>query len=167
MNKKILYCVLFAIPGFFVSLLASIFFFGVVYGFFWIYYFGDNPWPKTGEVLSVFFILVFLAVWTIFIIFGYLTGRRTERDPGSTGKHILVSTGVTFAAILLIIIHQVNVGNIGAKSEGIRCSDFCRQQGYSMSGIPAKNAGERSCSCYDISGREVIKLPMDNVNSNQ
>ena len=168
MDKRILYTMLFAIPGFFISLLIAFLFFGAVYGFFWIYYFGDNLWPYSSErIFPILFVTVFLTAWFIFIITGYMTGKRLENRSVSDRKHILISTGITIMSILLIIFHQLNVGNIGSESDSIRCSDYCMQEGYSSSGMPAKNTGDNSCSCYDNSGQEVIRIPVGSIDSAQ
>ena len=168
MNKRILYSILFAIPGFFISILIAFFVLGAVYGFLWIYYFGDNTWMLSGEqTLPALFTIVFLIVWIIFIIIGYHTGRGYENDPVSNRKHILISAGVTITSIFFIIFHQFIVGNIGPESDSILCRNFCNQQGYAASGMPAKETGESSCSCYDNSGREVIRIPVGSIDSAQ
>ena len=65
--------------------------------------------------------------------------------------------------VLLIVMQQLSVGNIGPKSDSVLCSDFCVQKGYAGSGMPPINSGDRSCSCFDSSGREVLKVPMDSI----
>lgn len=73
----------------------------------------------------------------------------------------MVSVGATTLPIVLIILHQLSVGNIGQKSDSTLCSVFCSGKGYSTSGMPPKDSGERICSCFDSDGQEVIKVPMD------
>jgi len=164
MKKRYLYSLLFGIPGFFVSAIISLVVFGVAMGILWIYVFGDNPWPVSTEaMLSILLVLIFLILWAISITIGYFFGRRLEKDPLLNRKHILVSGALTIIFVLFIVFQQLSVGNIGPKSESVLCSDFCSQQGYSGSGIPPKNSGDRSCSCFDSLGNEVLKVPLDRI----
>jgi hypothetical protein len=166
MKKRYLYSILFGIPGFFVSLIISFVIFGVAAGILWIYVFGDNPWPSSVEkILPILFALIFLMVWITSIAVGYVIGKKLEKDPALNKAHILVSGGLTVMFILLIALQQLSVGNIGPKSDDTLCSEFCTRQGYSGSGMPPRNSGERSCSCYDNFGNEVLKVPLDNIDS--
>ena len=68
MKKRILYTLLFAVPGFFVSLVNAFALTGFAAGFFWIFVFGDNPWPESiGTILPILMILFFLAPWILSI----------------------------------------------------------------------------------------------------
>ena len=164
MKKRYLYSLLFAIPGFFISVIISFVVFGSVAGFFWIYIFGDKSWPSSIEkILLILFVMVFLILWVTSITIGFIAGKKLEKDPALNMKHILVSSGITIAPILLIILHQLSVGNIGPKYDNILCSEFCSEKGFSGSGMPPRNSGEKNCSCYDNSGMEIIKVPIDSI----
>jgi hypothetical protein len=166
MKKRYLYSLLFGIPGFIISVVISFMFFGFLVGVLWIYVFGDNPWPSLIEkILPALFALVFLTLWITTIVVGFIVGKRLENNPVLNKKHILVSIGVTIIPILFIVLYQVSVGNIGPKSDGERCSDFCSQRGYSGSSMPPEDSGERSCSCLDNSGLEIIKVPIDSIDT--
>ncbi|HLO31572.1 MAG TPA: hypothetical protein VK249_20640 [Anaerolineales bacterium] len=162
MKKRYLYSLLFGIPGFFVSAMLSLVIFGAVIGILWLYVFGDNPWPFSPETaLSILLVLVFLLLWMSFITTGYVIGKKLEKDPGLNWKHILISGGLTLLFILFIVLQQLSVGNLGPKSDSTRCSNFCSAKGYSASGMPPLNSGDRTCSCYDSSGHEALKTPLD------
>ncbi len=164
MKKRYLYSLLFGIPGFFVSGMISLFVFGGLIGILWIYVFGDNPWPfSTETVLSILLVFVFLILWITSITIGYVIGKKLEKDPLLNWIHILVSGGLTLMFILLIVMQQLSVGNIGPKSDSVLCSDFCSQKGYSGSGMPPVNSGDRSCSCFDSFGHEVLKVSIDSI----
>lgn len=166
MKKRYLYSILFGIPGFFISLIISFVIFGVAAGILWIYFFGDNPWPSSTEkILPTLFVLIFLTIWVTSITAGYITGKKLESDPALNKTHILVSGGLTVMFILFVVLQQLSVGNIGPKSEDVLCSEFCSRQGYSGSGMPPRNSGERSCSCYDNFGNEVLKVPLNGIDS--
>ena len=164
MKKRYLYSLLFGIPGFFVSGMISLVVFGAVIGILWIYVFGDNPWPfSTDKMLSILPVFLFLILWIASITIGYVIGKKLEKDPLLNWKHILVSGGLTLLFILFIVLQQWSVGNIGPKSDSVLCSDFCSQKGYSGSGMPPENSGDRSCSCFDNSGNEVLTVPLDSI----
>jgi hypothetical protein len=164
MKKRYFYSLLFGIPGFVISVVISFIFFGFLVGVLWIYVFGDNPWPSLiEEILPALFALVFLTLWITTIVIGFIIGKRLENDQVLNKKHILVSIGVTVIPILFIVFYQVSVGKIGPKSDGELCSDFCIQKGYLGSSMPPADSGERSCSCFDNSGLEIIKVPIDSI----
>ena len=166
MKKRYIYSLLFGAPGVFVSLIISFVVFGAAAGFVWLYVFGDNSWPASTETILPFvFILTFLVVWTAFIAVGFIIGKNLEEYGDLNKKHIVVAAGATIVPILLIILHQLGVGNgnIGPKPDNILCSEFCSEKGYPASGMPPKDSGEMSCSCFDSDGREVIKVPMDSI----
>lgn len=166
MKKRYLYSILFGIPGFVVSVVISFVISGFALGILWIYFFGDDPWPASVDtILPILFVLVFLAVWMAAIAMGYVTGKRLEENPILNKRHILISIGLTILPIICMIFYQISIGNIGPKSDGERCGDFCSRQGYSGSSMPSRDSGERTCSCLDDSGLEIIKVPMDRIDT--
>ena len=168
MKKRYLYSILFGVPGFFVSLVITFTAFGAVAGFLWLYVLGDNPWPSAAEtILPVLFVLAFLALWIATVTAGFFAGKRLESMPGLDRKHILLSLGATILPIVLMFLHQLSVGNLGAKTDSQVCGEICAAEGYSASGMPPKNTGKRICSCYDDDGREVIQYPLDRVISDK
>jgi len=38
---------------------------------------------------------------------------------------------------------------------------LCTAKGYSGSGMPPRDSGTRTCSCYDAEGREAVKAPLE------
>ena len=165
MKKRYLYALLFGIPGFFVAGMIALFVFGAVMGGLWLFVFGDNTWPFSMDILlSVLLVVVFLLLWVGFITLGFVIGKRFEKDTTWHWKHVLVSGAVTLLFILFIILQQWSVGNLGPKSDSALCSDYCTRQGYSASGLPPLNSGDRSCSCYDNAGDEALKVPLDKIN---
>jgi hypothetical protein len=165
MKKRYLYALLFGIPGFFVAGMIALFVFGAVMGGLWLFVFGDNTWPFSMDILlPVLRVVVFLLLWVGFITLGFVIGKRFEKDTTWHWKHVLVSGAVTLLFILFIILQQWSVGNLGPKSDSALCSDYCTRQGYSASGLPPLNSGDRSCSCYDNAGDEALKVPLDKIN---
>jgi hypothetical protein len=168
MKKRFIYSLLFGVLGFFVSLLIVFVIFGAVAGFLWLYVFGDDPWPSSTEkILPILFILAFFVLWTTFIMVGFVIGKNLEKDSELNKMHILISIFVIIIPIMLFILNQWRVGNIGSKPDSIICSDYCTEKGYSGSGMPAEISGEKSCSCFDSHGKEVIKIPMEDIVSGE
>jgi len=166
MKKRYLYSLLFGIPGLFVALIAAFVAFGIGAGVLWIFVFGDNPWPPAVDtMLPVISLVVFVAAWAAITIFGYFYGRGMEDVVGLNKTHVLISIGATIAPIAVIVLHQFSVGNLGPPSDGARCSDYCRHAGYSASGMPPKDSGDRSCICFDDGGREVVRRPIDRLDA--
>jgi hypothetical protein len=110
---------------------------------------------------------MFFLLWIAFITIGYIIGKNLEHEPDVNRKHIVVSLILTFTPFLLIVIHQVRVGNIGPKSDSILCSDFCSQNGYLASAIPPTNSGQEVCGCYDDFGNEALKVPISDIVPNK
>ena len=164
MKKRYLYILLFGVPGLFVAGLSSILVFAAFTGILWLYVFGDNSWPASTEtILSTLFVVVFGVLWVGIIALGYLVGKKLERDPSLNRNHILISAGLTLMFILLMVFQQWSVGNLGPNSDTVLCSEFCTQHGYSGSGMPPQNSGDRTCSCYNSSGSEALKVPLDHI----
>lgn len=164
MKKRYLYALLFGVPGLFISGIVTLFIFGALFGILWIYVFGDNLWPASAEnILSSLLVLTFLVLWIASIAIGYGIGKKLEKDPGLNWNHIRLASGLTIVLIGLLVLQQWRVGNIGPKSEAVLCSDYCSLKGYSGSGMPPQDSGDRSCSCYDVLGNEVLKVPIDSI----
>ena len=164
MKKRYLYALLFGIPGFFVSAILSLLGFGATAGILWIYFFGDSPWPSSIETrLPILFVLIFLMIWMALAVIGFGIGKRLEKDPALNRNHILASGAPTVVFVVLIFLQEWSVGNPGPQSDTVICSEYCSQKGYSGSGMPPRNSGDRTCSCYDTSGDEALKIPLDRI----
>ena len=164
MKKRYLYSLLFGVPGFFAALMIAFLLFGMTAGVLWVFVFGDAPWPPYADkLLPGLFASAFLVAWTVFIALGFVTGRRLEKDPHTNTRHILVSSGLTLTFLLLIVIQQFRVGNLGPRSDSVLCSDYCALNGYTGSGLPPRDSGDRTCSCYDDFGNEILKIPLDRI----
>jgi len=162
MKKRYLYSLFFGLPGLFIAGIISILLLGGFAGFLWLFAFGDRPWPPFSEtILSVLFVLVVSVLWIASILLGYRVGKRLETDPRLHRSHVLLSAGLTVLFILLMVLHQFSVGNLGPKSDSLLCSDFCATHRYSGSGMPPEISGGRTCSCYDSVGNEVLTVPLD------
>lgn len=163
MKNRYLYSLLFGIPGFFIALVISFVLFGAAAGFLWLYVFGDNPWPAwTETLLPLALIGTFLLLWTAFIAAGFRRGKQLEGVPGLNRRHLVVSAVLTLAPMLLILLHQLSVGNLGPPPDSRICSEFCSAQGYTASGLSPRDSGDRVCTCYG-SGRDDLSVPLERL----
>ena len=164
MKRRYLYVLLFGVPALLVSLIISFLLFGATAGVLWIFAFGDNPWPPFAEkMLAATFYVAFLALWVTFVSVAFVVGKNQEQSPSLNPKHVMTSVGASVLALLFIVLHQWRVGNIGTRTESELCSAFCQDRGFGASGMPPKNAGASTCSCFDAQGREAVKVPMGDV----
>jgi len=106
---------------------------------------------------------VFLLVAFNYPFVAFIAGKNQEAYASLNRKHVLASVGTTLVAVLSVALYQWSVGNIGRKSETGLCSEFCQGKGYVGSGMPPRNAGAPTCSCFDAQGREAVKVPMEEV----
>jgi len=166
MKKRYLYSLLFGIPGLLVSAIISLFILGATAGFLWLSVFGDNPWPASvGTVLPLLSIVVFLALWITCIATGFMVGRRLEHDPVLNKRHVAASVALSMLMLLFVFFYQLHTGSIGSKSDSLSCADFCNQKGYRGSATSPKMSANRTCTCFDNSGREVVTVPLDSIMS--
>jgi hypothetical protein len=165
MKRRTLYMMLFGVPGLVVALVAAVLAAGAVAGMLWIFVFGDNTWPNWVEqALPAVLIAVFLAVWLACLAAGYVIGKRLEQRPLNKW-HVLISAGVTLLSIAFILVYQMGVGNIGAKTDEVRCSEFCTQKGYFASSVSPRMEQNRICSCIDNAGHGVYSVPIGELDS--
>jgi hypothetical protein len=164
MKRRYAYLLLFGAPALMVSLIISFLLFGATAGVLWIFVLGDNPWPPfTEKILAAAFVVACLALGTIFMSVAFVVGKNQEQYPSLNPKHIMISVGASVLALLFIVLHQWGVGNIGTRTESELCSAFCQDKGFRGSGMPPKNAGASTCSCYDAQGGEAVRVPIGDV----
>ena len=166
MKRRYLYVLLFAAPAVLISIIISLLLFGASAGFLWIFAFGDSPWPPLAEqLLAAGFFVVFLTVLVAFLSVAFIAGKNQEEYASLNTKHVIASIGITVLAGLFAVLHQWSVGNVGSKPDGVQCSDFCKERQFTGSGIPPRDAGAPTCSCFDVKGREAVKVPMTDITS--
>ena len=164
MKKRYLYLLLYSVPIVLASAVVAFAVFGAAAGILWLFLAGDNPWPPAANaLLGAVFVLAFAASALAFLSWAYAVGRQEEASAALNRKHAVAAVGATVLLLLGIVAYQWHVGNIGPKTEGVLCADFCRSKGFAGSGMPPRNAGAATCSCFDPQGREAAKVPMETV----
>jgi signal transduction histidine kinase len=164
MKRRYLYVWLFAVPALLAALVVSLLLFGAAAGALWIFVLGDNPWPATASGLLVGLLVVAcLTLWLALLSVAYAAGKQREAQRALNPRHVMASVGATALLVLLGVAQQWGVGNLGAKSDGILCSEFCTGKGFMGSGMPPRDSGVASCSCFDAQGREALQLPLADI----
>jgi hypothetical protein len=162
-NRRHVYVLLFAVPALLVSIIAAALMLAASAGALWLFVYGDDPWPDTANVLlGAIFLLAAAALWLALLFVAYLVGRQQEGERSLNKGHVALSLGATVVLAAVIILRLAGLNGAGAQSDSLVCADLCRAQGFSASGLPPRNSGDRTCSCYDAQGQEVrrVTLPL-------
>ncbi len=164
LKRRYVYVLLFSVPIALTSGVLALAAFGVAAGALWLFVFGDNPWPApAGSLLSILAVLVFAGSFLVLVRRAYVAGRAQESRASLDPRPVLLAVASTALLLVTIVSYQWRVGNIGAKTDGVLCLEFCQGKGFAASGMPPRNAGPGTCSCYDAAGREAEKVPMEIV----
>lgn len=164
MKRRYLYVLLFGVPALLAALLVAFMLSGAVAGALWLFVFGDDPWPSyASHVLSALFALTCVSLWIVFLSVAYKAGKKQEQHAAMNTRHVMIALAATVLLVLIGVAHQWRVGNIGAPSNSMLCSDYCQSQGFAASGMPPKDAGAATCSCYDAKGGEAVQVPIADI----
>ena len=162
-NRRHVYVLLFAVPALLVSIIAAALMLAASAGALWLFVYGDDPWPNTANVLlGAIFLLVAAALWLALLFVAYTVGRQQEGELSLNKRHVALSLGATVVLAAIIIVRLVGLNVAGARSDSVVCADLCRSEGFTASGLPPRDSGDRTCSCYDAQGQEVrrVTLPL-------
>jgi hypothetical protein len=161
LERRHLYVLLFAVPALLVSIIAGAVMLAVSAGVFWLFLFGDNPWPPiASSVLAAVFILGGAALWLALLTIAWAVGKRQESRPALNRAHVALAIGVT-ALLAAVIAGRLTGRNLsGTRSDSLVCADICREKGFMGSGMPPLDSGDRTCSCYDAQGREAERIDL-------
>jgi hypothetical protein len=164
MKRRHSYLLLFAVTAFLAAALICFMIFGAIAGALWLFVYGDNPWPSWNEtVLVTVAVAIFLLTWASLLYASYSLGKARETSGSDGASPATAAVGGTLLLLALAIAYQWHVGNLGPKSPGELCSAFCHDKGFAGSGLPPRNEGASTCSCYDPQGREALKVPIGEV----
>ncbi len=164
MKKRYIYLILFLVPSLFASLLITLALFGAAYGALWLFVYGDTAWPDwTEQVMPFLLLVIFSSIWITAIITGYFVGKKLEGAPGFDVKHLWISLGLTLLTIVIMLLHQLSIGNLGPKSDSQLCGDYCSNLGYDVSSMSPRDSGEKICSCLGRNGEEKISLSIEDL----
>jgi len=168
MKRRYLYLLVFAVPAFIAAAITAVLLFGAFAGALWLFVYGDNSWPATIDTaLVTILMLVFLTLWAGLLALAYRAGKRQESCTTLNTRHLALSAGATLFLLLLVVLHQFGVGNLGTPSNGVLCARFCSASGFAGSGMPPADSGATTCSCFDTQGRVARMVPIDSLSAKQ
>ena len=117
MKARYAYPLLFLLPCAMLAALAAVLAAAAGAGLLWIFVYGDDPWPEAaGDVLMIAAGAVFVLGLSMFMGLGYSFGRRREARGGVRRAHVALAVGLSVALALLALLHQWQVGLLGAHS---------------------------------------------------
>lgn len=165
MKQSFLYGILFAIPGIVISLLVTYLSTGMIFGFLWLFVFGDNSWPDwVAFIIPIVSICIFLITLAVITTWGHQTGIKLEEKPKYNLKHIFYSIIATVIPVLIFAFLLTEPARKNTPS--LICSDYCQTKGYSTSSTPPKNTGLTTCNCLDDNGANEITIELDDIPEN-
>jgi hypothetical protein len=130
-------------------------------GVLWLFVFGDEPWPEiVGVGLMSALALMVAALWGALLALAYAAGKRAERRAFGL-VDVIAPLVATAALVMAAAAHQLSVGNIGPVSDTTACSRLCQERGFAVSGMPPRESGDRTCTCYDAEGREALRTRLN------
>jgi len=163
-KRRYLYLLLFSVPMVLASAVVAFAVFGAAAGILWLFLAGDTPWsPVADALLGAVFVLAFAASALAFTSWAYAVGRQEETATSLNVRHAVAAVGATVLLLLVVVAYQWHVGNIGRSTDGVLCADYCQAKGFAGSGMPPRNAGAATCTCFDPQGREAVTVPMGEV----
>ena len=153
MKRRFLYALMFSVPAFIFAVILTVFIVAAIAGVLWIFVFGDNAWPSfVDRSMSILIFIVWATAWLLLVLAAYVWGKRQEQFAALNKKHVFLAGGSTVGLLLLALLHQLSVGNIGLRPDSIVCSDFCTTKNFSAIRLPQ----DGTCRCYSSDGREAL-----------
>ena len=151
MQQRYLYAIIFGVPGALISIITAVVAGGVVGGFFWIFVFGDDPWPPWTE-WAIILVTATVLITTLYLIVkkGFSIGKKRELENIPVNKmHVFVAVILSTLIIVFIILHQR--GWVLERPDYMVCQTLCIQNGYDGSGtsLTPIDTGDRICSCFN------------------
>lgn len=160
MKRRYVYALIYAVPAFIVAAIVTVVVTVAIAGILWLFVYGDHPWPSFVDRYSPIFIVAVLATTWLALLSAVLAwGKRQEARASFDMKHVYFAAGATLSLVLLVLVQQRSVGNIGPQPDVIVCSDFCTARKFQASRFPQ----DGTCGCYDTNGKEALRVPMSRI----
>lgn len=155
---------MFAVPALLASIVAAAMLLAASAGLLWVFVFGDDPWPREADMfLTVTFVGGGLALWMGLLAAAYAFGKTEEAQPVLNRGHMWLSAGLTAGLAGLMASRVWGVGSLGPGSDTQVCTDYCLAEGFAASGMPPRDSGDRTCSCYDDQGKEARRIQLADI----
>ena len=158
-RRRFVYVLLCTAPAVLVSAVAGGTTAAAAAGVFWLFVFGDNPWPGwSGPVIAVVAVTAFVVLLAAQLMVAWCVGKQQESKPDINRTHVAVAIVSTLTLATFIAVRFFAGQVLQRDSE--RCAALCRDEGFFASGMPPRDSGDRTCSCYDANGREVRRADL-------
>ena len=164
LRRRHVYVLMFAVPALLLSNIAAAMMLAASAGALWLFVFGDNPWPPIAStMLGAVYLAGCAGLWLALLFVAYAVGKGQEVRPALNIGHVALSIGATVLLLTVIAARMMGLSISERSSDSLVCADFCRAEGFSASGTPPQNSGNRTCTCYDAQGREVRQVPLSEI----
>jgi hypothetical protein len=159
MRRRHLYALMYALPALLAAVIAAALLLAASAGALWLFVFGDDPWPRFAEtLLTATFVGSGLTLWAALLAAAYAVGKAEESRPALNRAHVWLSVALTAGLAGLIAARVWGLGQLGPKPDTQVCADYCLAEGFAGSGMPPRDSGDRTCSCYDSQGQEARRI---------
>jgi hypothetical protein len=161
LKRRHTYVLLFALPSFLFSAIAAALMLAAAAGALWLFVYGDNPWPDAANtVMSLVFFGVGAALWVTLLSAAYVVGKTQEGRPSMSVAHVALALGTTAVLVGVIVLRLMEPSLTGTPADSVVCAEFCQRAGFAGSGMPSRDSGDRTCTCYDAFGRESRRVDL-------
>ena len=156
-----MYVFMFALPALLLSIIVGAIALAASAGALWLFVFGDDPWPAAADsVLGGVFLLTVAGLWLGLLAVAFTVGKSQEARSSLSVGHVALAAGATVVLLAVIAGRVMGVSFPGSRSDSVACADACQAEGFAASGMPPRDSGDRTCSCYDAEGREQKRILM-------
>lgn len=113
MKARYSYVLLFLPPSILAAFMVTFIVIAVGGGLLWIYVYGDNVWPQSAlnTLMAIALTATALTLATP-VALSYSFGKRQEAKGGLSRSHMRVAVFASVGLPLLMLMHQLYVGNI-------------------------------------------------------
>ena len=160
MRRRNAYLLLFGAPALLASLLVGAIVLVFALAVFWVFIFGDDTWPAyTNYLLAALFIGSAGTTFVVLLYHAYAAGQRQEQAPSTSGFHVALAVASTLALLAVPALYVWHSSQADQTPEGA-CAFYCTNRGFPSSGMPPRNSGDKTCTCYRPDGGVGASFPL-------
>jgi len=161
MRRRGLYLLLFGAPALLAGLLLGAIVLVFALAIFWVFIFGDDTWPSYAYVL-LGLVFAATAATTVFILLrlAYEQGARQEEKPTLNRGHVAISATATLVLLAGPGLYLWHANSRQPETPEGACARYCTARGFPGSGMPPRDSGSITCTCYGALGRENQSFPL-------
>ncbi|MGE5639025.1 MAG: hypothetical protein ACM30H_02945 [Clostridia bacterium] len=160
MRRRHAYLLLFGAPALLAALLVGAIVLVFALAIFWIFIFGDNTWPDYSYyLLAALFIGAAGTTFAVLLYHAYEAGKRQEETTSTNRAHIALAIASTLALLIVPALYVWHSSQADQTPEGA-CAFYCKNRGFAASGMPPRNSGDKTCTCYGPKGEAGATFPL-------